>query len=139
VYEAKVLGVPDAHDLDRLQRGMVIDGRRMRASEVALLPMKRDSSGATLVITLREGRNRQVRNMCDAIGHPVDHLKRVAIGPLRDPRLKVGFWRDLNDEEVKRLRKAAEQPPAAARANRKDTKDTKDKKNTKAKARRSEP
>jgi 23S rRNA pseudouridine2605 synthase len=133
VYEATVLGVPDAHDLDRLQRGMVIDGRRMRASEVALLPMKRDASGATLVITLREGRNRQVRNMCDAIGHPVDHLKRVAIGPLRDPRLKVGFWRDLNDEEVKRLRHAAEQPPAAARANTKITKDTK------AKPKRAEP
>jgi len=116
VYEAKVLGVPDAHDLDRLQRGMTIDGRRMRASEVEMLPMKRDATGATLVITLREGRNRQVRNMCDAIGHPVDHLKRVAIGPLRDPRLKTGYWRDLNDDEIKRLRKAAEQPPPAARA-----------------------
>jgi hypothetical protein len=54
--------------------------------------------------------------MCDAIGHPVDHLKRVAIGPLRDPRLKLGYWRDLNDEEVERLRKAAEQPAVAARA-----------------------
>jgi 23S rRNA pseudouridine2605 synthase len=117
VYEAKVLGVPDDHDLERLQKGMTIDGRRMRASEVEMLPMKRDAAGATLLITLREGRNRQVRNMCDAIGHPVDHLKRVAIGPLRDPRLKVGYWRDLSDDEVKRLQKAAAAPaPAAARA-----------------------
>jgi 23S rRNA pseudouridine2605 synthase len=116
IYEATVLGIPDAHDLDRLQRGLVVDGRRMRASEVTMLPMKRDDKGATLVITLREGRNRQVRNMCEAIGHPVDRLKRVAIGPLRDPRLKVGYWRDLDDEEVKRLRKAAEQPPVAARS-----------------------
>jgi 23S rRNA pseudouridine2605 synthase len=117
IYEAKVLGIPDAHDLDRLQRGLTIDGRRMKASEVSLLPMKRDAKGATLVITLREGRNRQVRNMCDAIGHPVDHLKRVAIGPLRDSRLKLGYWRDLNDDEVKRLRKAAA-APTAARAKR---------------------
>jgi pseudouridine synthase len=116
VYEATVLGVPDANELERLQRGMVIDGRRMRASEVALLPMKRDAAGATLVITLREGRNRQVRNMCDAIGHPVDHLKRVAIGPLRDARLKVGYWRDLSEEEVKRLSKAGEAPATAAPA-----------------------
>ena len=117
VYEAKVLGIPDEHDLERLQKGMTIDGRRMRAAEVAMLPMKRDAAGATLLITLREGRNRQVRNMCDAIGHPVDHLKRVAIGPLRDPRLKTGYWRDLDDDEVKRLRRAAEAPaPAAARA-----------------------
>jgi 23S rRNA pseudouridine2605 synthase len=123
-YEAKVLGIPDAHDLDRLQRGMTIDGRRMRASEVEMLPMKRDATGATLVITLREGRNRQVRNMCDAIGHPVDHLKRVAIGPLRDPRLKVGYWRDLNAEEVARLRKAAaplpDDAPRASQGHRGD-------------------
>jgi 16S rRNA U516 pseudouridylate synthase RsuA-like enzyme len=88
----------------------------MRASEVSMQPLKRDAKGATLVITLREGRNRQVRNMCDAIGHPVDHLKRVAIGPLRDPRLKLGYWRDLNEDEVKRLRKAAETPAPSARA-----------------------
>ena len=111
VYEAQVLGIPDAHDLDRLQRGMMIDGRRQRAAEVTILSAKRDATGATLVITLREGRNRQVRNMCDAIGHPVDHLKRVAIGPIRDSRLKVGFWRDLSEEEVGRLKKAGEQAP----------------------------
>ena len=119
VYEARVLGIPDAHDLDRLQRGLTIDGRRMRASEVSLLPMKRDASGATLVITLREGRNRQVRNMCEAIGHPVDHLKRVAIGPLRDSRLKLGYWRDLSAAEVATLQKSvATAPSPAARATR---------------------
>jgi hypothetical protein len=52
--------------------------------------------------------------MCDAIGHPVDHLKRVAIGPLRDPRLKVGYWRDLSVEEVARLQKAAAPAPKDA-------------------------
>jgi 16S rRNA uridine-516 pseudouridylate synthase and related pseudouridylate synthases len=107
VYEARVLGIPDAHDVDRLQRGMTIDGQRVRAAEVTLLPAKRDATGATLVITLREGRNRQVRNMCDAIGHPVSHLRRVAIGPIRDSKLKIGFWRDLGEDEVERLRKAA--------------------------------
>ena len=110
VYEATVLGITDQHDLDRLQKGMTIDGRRMRAAEVTLLPPKRDAKGATLVVTLREGRNRQVRNMCDAIGHPVDLLKRVAIGPLRDSRLKLGYWRDLSAEEVARLKKSAAPP-----------------------------
>jgi 23S rRNA pseudouridine2605 synthase len=116
VYEASVLGIPDAHDLDRLQRGMVIEGRRMRAADVTLLPVKRDATGATLVITLREGRNRQVRNMCEAIGHPVTHLTRVAIGPIRDARLKVGFWRELSEEEVERLKKAAAHLPTARTA-----------------------
>src|SRR5216684_1237716 len=108
VYEARVLGVPDAHDLDRLSRGPVIDGRRTGPAEVKLLPSKREANEATLVLTVREGRNRQVRKMCDAIGHPVDHLKRVAIGPIRDAKLKLGHWRELNEEEVRRLKKASE-------------------------------
>jgi len=61
------------------------------------------------MITIREGRNRQVRKMCDAIGHPVTHLKRVAIGPIRDDRLKIGHWRDLTAAEVEKLRTAAAQ------------------------------
>src|SRR5580765_4234673 len=95
VYEARVLGVPDAHDLDRLSRGLVIDGRRTGPAEVKLLPSKRDTNQAMLVVTVREGRNRQVRKMCDAIGHPVNRLERVAIGSIRDARLKTGHWRDL--------------------------------------------
>jgi len=110
IYEARVLGIPDAHDLDRLGRGIVIDGRRTESADVKLLPHGRDAREATLAITIREGRNRQVRNMCDAIGHPVTHLKRVAIGPLKDSRLKVGQWRELTDDEVKHLRRAADKP-----------------------------
>src|SRR5216117_351423 len=147
VYEARVLGVPDAHDLDRLARGLVIDGRRTERAEVrvlsnslhpsarvyarargfpargggapravnndatALSPSRRERDGDTLLeITVREGRNRQVRKMCDAIGHPVAHLKRVAIGPLRDGKLKLGHWRELAPEEVRRLRAATDAP-----------------------------
>ena len=116
VYEARVLGVPDAHDLNRLSRGLVIDGRRTQSADVTLLPPRRDARGATIVITIREGRNRQVRNMCEVIGHPVAHLRRVAIGPIKDPRLKLGAWRDLSEEEVARLRKAASRPPSARAA-----------------------
>ena len=107
VYEVRVLGIPDEHDLQRLSRGLVIEGRRTAPADVHLKPPRRDDEEATLVITLREGRNRQVRDMCDAIGHPVEHLRRVAIGPLRDPRLKPGHWRELTAEEVARLKKAA--------------------------------
>jgi pseudouridine synthase len=107
VYEVRVLGVPDAHDRERLSRGLIVDGRRTQPAEVTVLPPRRDARGATLVITIREGRNRQVRNMCEAIGHPVDHLRRVAIGPIKDPKLKIGAWRNLSEEEVARLRKAA--------------------------------
>ena len=105
VYEAEVLGVPDAHDLDRLSRGVTVEGHRMTATHVHLLHRK--GQHATVQITIHEGRNRQVRNMLDAIGHPVEHLRRIAIGPIRDARLKVGRWRNLTDAEVGLLQKLA--------------------------------
>ncbi len=105
VYEVRVAGVPDAHDLDRLRKGITIEGRRTAPAEVELIVAQ---PPALLRITIREGRNRQVRDMCDAIGHPVDRLKRVAIGPIHDGRLKPGQWRDLTDAEVRKLRAAGE-------------------------------
>lgn len=110
VYEVRVLGVPDAHDIERLSRGVTIDGRRTLPADVHLAPGRHEGH-ALLRITVREGRNRQVRRMFDAIGHPVDTLKRVAIGPIKDPRLKSGQWRELKPEEVAALRKA----PAAVK------------------------
>ena len=101
VYEARVLGVPDEHDVRRLAKGVTIDGQRTGPAEVTAIGPSR------LRITVREGRNRQVRKMCDAIGHPVTELRRVAIGPLRDARLKLGAWRVLTTHEVERLRAAA--------------------------------
>jgi pseudouridine synthase len=107
VYEARVLGIPDAHDLQRLSRGIIIDGRRTAPAQVALVPGRRDDSHGTLRLTIHEGRNRQVRKICEAIGHPVDRLRRVAIGPIRDDLLKPGQGRDLTADEVARLRGAA--------------------------------
>ena len=104
VYEARVLGEPDEHDLRRLARGILIDGRRTAPADVVL-------RHRTLVVSVREGRNRQVRKMCDAIGHPVEELKRVAIGPIRDARLKPGHWRDLTADEVRTLQAATEDRP----------------------------
>jgi 23S rRNA pseudouridine2605 synthase len=109
VYEAQVLGEPDAHDLERLSRGIVIDGKRTAPAQVLV-------RHKALVITVREGRNRQIRKMCEAIGHPVTNLKRIAIGPLRDGSLKSGQWRELSEDEVTRLRKAANPSDGAARA-----------------------
>jgi pseudouridine synthase len=105
VYDIEVLGVPDAHDLARLARGIVIEGRRTAPADITLVGEHRGS--ARLRVAIREGRNRQIRKMCDAIGHPVERLTRIAIGPIRDARLKPGQWRDLTDQEVARLRDAA--------------------------------
>jgi 23S rRNA pseudouridine2605 synthase len=114
VYEARVLGVPDAHDIDRLARGVTIDGRATGPAQIALRAGgRRGDDSATLIVTIREGRNRQVRKMCEAIGHPVTHLKRVAIGPIRDPRLPLGRWRDLSAAEVAKLGAASRREKVA--------------------------
>jgi len=105
VYEVQVAGVPDDHDLKRLARGITLEGRRTLPADVKALGTGR------FTIAIREGRNRQIRKMCEAIGHPVDHLRRVAIGPLRDPRLKPGRWRELDEDELRRLKKAAAREP----------------------------
>jgi pseudouridine synthase len=113
VYEVQVLGVPNAHDLDRLSHGIVLEGRRTKAAAVSLMSPRsklktaEKDARATLSITIGEGRNRQIRKMCEALGHPIERLRRVAIGPIRDTRLKPGQWRELTPEEVRRLRKAA--------------------------------
>jgi pseudouridine synthase len=101
VYEVQLLGTPDDHDLARLRRGLVVDGRRTQPADVHLV------KPGLVTITIREGRNRQVRKMCEAIGHPVDRLRRIAIGPLRDRRLKPGQWRDLTEDEIRRLHKSS--------------------------------
>ena len=103
VYEVQVLGVPDERDLERLRRGIMLEGRRTQPADIRVV------KPGLLLITIREGRNRQVRKMCDAIGHPVTQLRRVAIGPVRDARLKLGAWRPLTAHEVERLRAAAKQ------------------------------
>jgi 23S rRNA pseudouridine2605 synthase len=105
VYEVKVLGIPDTHDIERLAKGVTIDGRRTEPAHVQLVPGRHEKH-ATLRIAISEGRNRQVRRMFEAIGHPVDYLRRISIGPLKDTRLRQGAWRDLTDDEVAALKRA---------------------------------
>jgi 23S rRNA pseudouridine2605 synthase len=66
-------------------------------------------------VRLREGRTQQIRKMFQAMGHPVSKLKRVGIGPLADPKLEPGMWRDLSKQEVKMLATMQEPPKPRAR------------------------
>jgi 23S rRNA pseudouridine2605 synthase len=65
-------------------------------------------------VILAEGRNREVRRMLAEVGHPVLRLVRTAIGPLTDPKLRPGKWRQLSPAEVSALYRAAEPPPTSA-------------------------
>lgn len=106
-YQVRVAGVPDDRDLERLRRGIPLDGRRTRPADVVRLNRRMHDTEGVLLLTIREGRNRQVRRMCEAIGHPVRALRRIAFGPLADRRLKPGEWRDLTEREVAALTRAA--------------------------------
>jgi 23S rRNA pseudouridine2605 synthase len=107
-YEVAVTGLPDARDLERLSRGIVIDGRRTLPARVRVIrqyPDKKEPQ--TLVeIIIKEGRNRQVRKMCEQTGHHVISLRRTRIGSITDRRIKPGQVRELSPEEVKGLNKA---------------------------------
>jgi 23S rRNA pseudouridine2605 synthase len=105
-YEAHVAGMPDERAIEKLRKGIPLDGRRTLPADVRLLNRERDADGVVL-ITIREGRNRQVRRMCEAVGHPVGRLKRIKFGPIGDRRLPVGAWRDLSAEEVGKLKSVA--------------------------------
>ena len=77
-YIAVVEGTPNRAELESLRNGLVIDGRKTAKAYIKVL--KRFESDSILDIRIHEGRNRQVKNMCEAINHPVKKLKRVAIG-----------------------------------------------------------
>lgn len=111
VYEARVRGVPDSGALKRLARGVMVEGRRTSPATASLLTAGRGRNGDQGVVrlTITEGRKRQVRHMCDAIGHPVVRLRRVRIGPIQDTALRPGRYRDLRAGEVAALRRAVAQ------------------------------
>jgi 23S rRNA pseudouridine2605 synthase len=109
VYRARVRGLPDAAAIERLSRGIPLDGHRTAPASVRVLKRLDTPRGSDAIVdmTLREGRNRQVRRMLEAVGHPVVTLARVQFGPLRDPGLKVGHARELTPREVKALQASA--------------------------------
>ena len=106
-YEARVAGMPDARAVARLRDGVPLDGRRTLPADVVLLNPRRQDKDGVVRITIREGRNRQVRRMLEAVGHPVQELTRTRIGPISDRHLQPGAWRELSDEEVRRLRRTS--------------------------------
>lgn len=102
VYEAKLFGVPDSNTINLFKNGITIDGRKTEPAKIELL--KVDGRFAWCHITIHEGRNRQVRKMCQAARHPVATLRRVAEGEIELGDLKKGSWRYLTDKEIRYLK-----------------------------------
>ncbi|MFA9461968.1 pseudouridine synthase [Thiohalorhabdus sp. Cl-TMA] len=107
-YRVRVRGAPDAAVAERLQSGVELEDGPARFTRVELLPTR--GKNAELRVVLTEGRKREVRRLLEAVGHPVSRLLRTRYGPVSLPRdLKPGQWRELDEGEVTRLRRAAGQ------------------------------
>ena len=101
VYLVRVSNQVTDAEIAQLRKGVIIDGRMTSPADVRLT--RRDAFSTDLLITIHEGRNRQVRKMIDAIGHQVVHLKRVQFGPVILGDLPSGMWRKLTEEEIRKL------------------------------------
>jgi 23S rRNA pseudouridine2605 synthase len=119
-YEVKVAGIPNETQLERLRTGILLEGRRTAPAKITprspFRPARArrrgepESENSWWIVELTEGRTRQIREMFLHIGHPVQKLRRVAIGSLRDPRLPLGALRELTEQEVQRLRRSTRAP-----------------------------
>ena len=110
-YRTKVKGLPGEQALRLLRSGVVLDGRPTAPAQVK----KAGTTGRNswLEITIKEGRNRQIRRMCAAVGHPVMKLKRIRYGPIRLGALKPGTHRQLTRSEGEKLRKYLTKDPVS--------------------------
>jgi len=102
VYRVTLRGQVSDEQADKLSGGMPLDGRL--TLPIALRTLSAGPERTVLEFTLREGRNRQIRRMCEALGLEVLRLRRVALGPLKLGMLPPGQWRELTKEEIAKLK-----------------------------------
>jgi len=103
IYLARVQGIPNKEALRRFAQGLELEDGLTAPAKVAVREIS--NRNALLEIEIHEGRNRQVRRMCEAIGHPILYLKRVKVGSLELGELPKGSFRPLNNREIKELKK----------------------------------
>ncbi len=101
IYRVTVRPAVTDEMIAEFENGMMLDGRKTAPAEVRVI--SRQEGRVVLEILLREGRNRQIRRMCELLGLEVARLRRTAIGQVKLGMLKKGDWRDLTPEEVKKL------------------------------------
>lgn len=105
-YHVRVAGRPSPEALERLRSGVRLEDGTTAPAEIDVL--RREAGDTWLKMILYEGRNRQIRRMADAVGHPVRRLIRVRMGPIRLGELAPGQWRHLSQREVEALHNAIE-------------------------------
>jgi 23S rRNA pseudouridine2605 synthase len=103
VYHVKVKGSPGEEQIERLRRGISIGKVRTAPAQIKLIERTREAGNTWFEVTLREGKNQQIRKMFDSTGHSVVKLRRVRIGHITDEGLAMGAHRELTAHEIKRF------------------------------------
>lgn len=103
IYQVRVDGLIDQNSIIRLMKGIEIDGVMTKRAKVEVLDLDKKNNSSSILLTITEGRNRQVRRMCEAIGYKVKKLKRVSFGGVTLEGLTVGEYRELKPHEIKVL------------------------------------
>lgn len=108
VYVVKTKGIPASEHMKQLKKGISHEGEKLKAVHAKVLSTDRQKNTAIVQVILHEGKNRQVRRMFDALGFPVDKLKRERYGMMDVQGMNAGDYRPLKPHEVKQLRQLAE-------------------------------
>ena len=103
-YRVTVRPSVTENQLSEMAAGIVLDGKKTLPANIVVL--NNEPNRVVLQITIKEGRNRQIRRMCEAVGLKVARLRRTSIGPIRLGMLKPGTWRDLTPDELRAIRNA---------------------------------
>ena len=103
VYTSSSIDTAENKTLERLKRGLTVEGTRYNPCEVEVL---KSGNNTWVKVVLFEGKNLQIRKMFEVVGHPVSKLKRIAFAFLTTNGLEQGEWRELNEVEIGRLKKA---------------------------------
>ena len=103
VYLARVTGNPSNEAIDRMRRGVYMEGDERRTYPAEVRVIRDEALFSDILVTIHEGRNRQVRRMFDAVGHKVLLLRRVRFGTLELGALRRGEWRELTRQEIEAL------------------------------------
>lgn len=103
-YNVTIIGIITQDDIKRLEEGVIIDDDyKTKPAKVKILKIDKEKNRSRLQITIHEGKNRQIRKMIDAIGKKVEALHRSQIGFLTVKDLRIGEWRKLSNDEVKKI------------------------------------
>lgn len=116
LYLAELRGPISPGDMDKLRRGVLLEDGLTAPAQVHL--KRRGKTSSQIEIIIHEGRKRQVKRMCQAVGHPVIRLQRLRVGNLSLGKLRAGQWRELTPQEVRKLKQEGKHEPKPRRGNR---------------------